>query len=158
MTERFGLLIGGEETSSSNDNYVSIVNPATSEVIAEVAFATEVDVDKAVMAAANAQEEWARSTQSKRANLIYKLAQAVDSHRAELAQLETKNVGKPILVSQNVDLRTAVDALEYFAGMAYKVEGITIPVPGRFLNYTVREPYGVVAGIIPWNYPLLQAV
>jgi acyl-CoA reductase-like NAD-dependent aldehyde dehydrogenase len=158
MTERFGLQIGGEETSSSNDNYVSIVNPATSEVIAEVAFATEVDVDKAVMAAANAQEEWARSTQSKRANLIYKLAQAVDSHRAELAQLETKNVGKPILVSQNVDLRTAVDALEYFAGMAYKVEGITIPVPGRFLNYTVREPYGVVAGIIPWNYPLLQAV
>jgi len=157
-TERFGLLIGGEETSSSNDNYVSIVNPATSEVIAEVAFATEVDVDKAVMAAANAQEEWTRSTQSKRANLIYKLAQAVDSHRAELAQLETKNVGKPILVSQNVDLRTAVDALEYFAGMAYKVEGITIPVPGRFLNYTVREPYGVVAGIIPWNYPLLQAV
>ena len=67
-------------------------------------------------------------------------------------------MGKPITVSRKVDLRSAPEAIEYFAGMAGKIEGRTVPVPGRFLNYTVREPYGVVAGIIPWNYPLLQAI
>ena len=86
------------------------------------------------------------------------LARAIADHADELAIMETSDMGKPISVSRNVDLRSAPEAVQYFAGMAGKTEGRTVPVPGRFLNYTVREPYGVVAGIIPWNYPLLQAV
>src|SRR5207247_2349034 len=81
-------------------------------------------------------------------------APAISDRADDLATIETSDMGKPITVSRKVDLRSAPEAVEYFAGMAGKIEGRTVPVPGRFLNYTVREPYGVVAGIIPWNYPL----
>jgi acyl-CoA reductase-like NAD-dependent aldehyde dehydrogenase len=87
-----------------------------------------------------------------------KLAQLVESNGPKLAELESRNAGKPISASKKIDAVTAIDALEYFAGMATKVQGDTIPVPGPYINMTLREPLGVVAGIIPWNYPLLQAI
>jgi acyl-CoA reductase-like NAD-dependent aldehyde dehydrogenase len=118
----------------------------------------EEDVDSAVRAGLAAYPGWKRRTAAARAKLLMKLAQLVESHGPKLAELESLNAGKPIRDSRAIDAVTAIDALEYFAGMATKIEGSTIPVPGPYINMTLREPLGVVAGIIPWNYPLLQAI
>lgn len=158
MTQEYGLHIGGEDRPASNGDALEVRNPATSEVLANVASATEDDVAAATAAAAQAFPDWSQTSSSRRAGILRDWAEAIAEHADELAELETKDVGKPISISRKVDLRTAPDAVEYFAGMATKIEGRTIPVPGSFLNYTVREPYGVIAGIIPWNYPLLQAI
>ncbi|HVD02537.1 MAG TPA: aldehyde dehydrogenase family protein [Candidatus Dormibacteraeota bacterium] len=154
----YGLFIGGEERPATSGRTITVTNPATSEVVGHVGAASEADVAAAVAAAKGAAPGWAATSQSKRASYLYALARAVNEHADELAAIETQDMGKPIMLSRKVDLRSAPEAIEYFAGMAGKIEGRTIPVPGRFLNYTLREPYGVVAGIIPWNYPLLQAI
>ncbi len=158
MTYEYGLFIGGEQRSATSGRAIEVTNPATGQVIGRVPAADEADVAEAVAAAKTAAPEWAATSQSRRARYLYDLARAVAEHAEQLATMETQDMGKPITVSRKVDLRSAPEAIEYFAGMANKIEGRTVPVPGRFLNYTVREPYGVVAGIIPWNYPLLQAI
>jgi acyl-CoA reductase-like NAD-dependent aldehyde dehydrogenase len=154
----YGLFIGGEERPAASGETIEVTSPATSEVIGRVACAGAADVDAAVAAARDAAPGWAATSQARRASHLYALARAVAEHADELAEIETRDMGKPITVSRKVDLRSAPEAIEYFAGWAGKIGGQTVPVPGRFLNYTVREPYGVVAGIIPWNYPLLQAI
>jgi acyl-CoA reductase-like NAD-dependent aldehyde dehydrogenase len=111
-----------------------------------------------VRAAVAAFPGWRRRTGAARAKLLMKLAQLVESHGPKLAEFESINAGKPIRDSRAIDAITAIDALEYFAGMATKIEGTTIPVPGPYVNMTLREPLGVIGGIIPWNYPLLQAI
>src|SRR5579859_2559113 len=158
MPYDYGIVIGGEERPAASGRTITVTNPASSEVLGTVAAAGADDIAAAVAAAKAAAPGWAATSQVKRAGYLYELARAVADHADELAEIETRDMGKPITVSRKVDLRSAPDAIEYFAGMAGKIEGRTVPVPGRFLNYTVREPYGVVAGIIPWNYPLLQAV
>jgi acyl-CoA reductase-like NAD-dependent aldehyde dehydrogenase len=158
MPYDYGLFIGGEERPAPAGAVIDVRNPATGQVIGHVAEAGEAEVAAAVAAAAAAAPGWAATSQARRAGYLYDLARAVTDHADELAVIETSDMGKPITVSRKVDLRSAPEAIEYFAGMAGKIEGRTVPVPGRFLNYTVREPYGVVAGIIPWNYPLLQAI
>ena len=158
MSYDYGLFINGAERPARSGATIDVRNPATGHVIGQVAAAGEDDVADAVTAAAGAAAGWAATSQSKRAGYLLELARAITDHADELATMETSDMGKPISVSRNVDLRSAPESVQYFAGMAGKVEGRTVPVPGRFLNYTVREPYGVVAGIIPWNYPLLQAV
>ncbi len=158
MAYQFGIVAGGEERPAASGRTITVTNPATSEVLGTVAVGDADDVAAAVAAAKAAAPAWAATSQAKRAGYLYALAKAVAGHADELAEIETRDMGKPITVSKKVDLRSAPDAIEYFAGMAGKIEGRTVPVPGRFLNYTVREPYGVVAGIIPWNYPLLQAI
>ncbi len=158
MSYDYGLFINGAERPSRSGATIDVRNPATGQVIGHVAAAGQDDVADAVAAAAAAAAGWAATSQSKRAGYLLDLARAIADHADELAVMETSDMGKPISVSRNVDLRSAPEAVQYFAGMAGKIEGRTVPVPGRFLNYTVREPYGVVAGIIPWNYPLLQAV
>jgi acyl-CoA reductase-like NAD-dependent aldehyde dehydrogenase len=157
-SHHYGLFIGGEERPASDGATIEVTNPATGEVIGEVAAANAADVSEAVAAARAAAPGWAATSQFRRAGYVLELARAVSDHADELAAIETRDMGKPYTISRKVDLRTAPEALEYFAGMAGKTEGRTVPVPGRFINYTVREPYGVVAGIIPWNYPLLQAI
>jgi acyl-CoA reductase-like NAD-dependent aldehyde dehydrogenase len=157
-TQDYGIAIGGEEQAAASGKTFEVRNPATGEVLANVALAGPEDVARAVEAAHAAFPAWAATSEAKRARLLLALADAVTENAGMLAELETRDVGKPITVSQKVDLRSAPEAIQYFAGMLSKNEGRTIPVPGRFLNYTVREPYGVVAGIIPWNYPLLQAI
>jgi aldehyde dehydrogenase (NAD+) len=154
----YGLFIGGEERPALSGSVIDVRNPATGEVIGQVAEAGPRDVAAAVAAAAGAADGWAATSQARRAAYLHDLARLITSRADELATIETSDMGKPITVSRKVDLRSAPEAVEYFAGMAGKIEGRTVPVPGRFLNYTVREPYGVVAGIIPWNYPLLQAI
>ncbi|HLI41559.1 MAG TPA: aldehyde dehydrogenase family protein [Streptosporangiaceae bacterium] len=158
MAYQFGIVAGGEQRPAASGRTITVTNPATSEVLGTVAAGDAEDVAAAVAAAKAAAAAWAATSQAKRAGYLYALAKAVAAHADELAEIETRDMGKPITVSKKVDLRSAPDAIEYFAGMAGKIEGRTVPVPGRFLNYTVREPYGVVAGIIPWNYPLLQAI
>ncbi len=159
------LLVDGQRKEASNGKIFETFNPATGETIARVAEATAQDVDAAVKSARKALEgPWSKLSPAERERLLNKLADLVEAHAEELAQLETLNNGKTIRESKNGDLPLAVSLLRYFAGWPTKIHGETIPVsvpyyPGaKFLHYTVREPIGVVGAIIPWNFPLLMAV
>lgn len=153
------LWIGNEWADARSGAVFPTVNPATGEVIAEVAEAGEEDVDRAVLAAraAFADSRWRRASPHKRSQLLWRLAELVDAHADELALLETRDNGKPYFESRKIDLPSVALTLRYYAGMADKVQGDTLPVPGPFLNYTLREPVGVVGAIVPWNFPLSMA-
>ncbi len=159
------MLIGGRWLDAASGKTFPTYNPATGEVLAQVAEGHSADVDRAVTAARNAFESgpWRMLTASERGRLIWKLADLVESHLEEFAQLESLDNGKPIGVARAADVPLAVDLFRYMAGWATKIEGHTIPLsvpytPGaRYLAYTLREPVGVVAQIIPWNFPLLMA-
>ena len=156
--ETWGAFINGEFRPAVSGKTFPTFNPGNGEIIAMLAECDEEDIEAAVRAALAAYPAWRRRTGAARAKLLMKLAQLVESHGPKLAELESLNAGKPIRDSKAIDAVTAIDALEYFAGMATKIQGDTIPVPGPYINMTLREPLGVVGGIIPWNYPLLQAV
>ena len=156
--ETWGAFINGEFRPAASGKTFPTFNPGNGEVVARLAECDEEDIDAAVRAAVAAFPGWRRRTGAARAKLLMKLAQLVESHGPKLAELESINAGKPIRDSRAIDAVTAIDALEYFAGMATKIEGTTIPVPGPYVNMTLREPLGVIGGIIPWNYPLLQAI
>ncbi|MBI4064033.1 MAG: aldehyde dehydrogenase family protein [Elusimicrobia bacterium] len=159
------LLIGGQWKEAVSGKTFDTYNPATSEAIAKVAEADKKDVDEAVKAARKAFEgPWSKVTPSERGRLLYKLADLIEAHADELAQLETLNNGKTIRESRKGDLPLAVDLFRYYSGWTTKIHGETIPVsvpyaPGaKFFHYTVREPVGVIAAIIPWNFPFLMAI
>jgi betaine-aldehyde dehydrogenase len=136
-----------------------IINPATGEVLAVVPEAGKTEVDQAVAAARAAFEttNWRESSNAMaRGRVLFKMAQLVRDHAARLAELETRNCGKPIVESE-FDMNDVATCLEYFGGLATKVHGETLSVPDNALNFTLREPVGVAALIIPWNYPLLMA-
>ncbi len=155
---RYQLLIGGEWVEAESGKTFTTPNPATGAPLAEVAEADKADIDKAVAAARKAFEgPWSKMSARERGRLLYKLAQLVEARTKELAAFETADNGKPIRESLYVDVPQVVENLEYFAGWATKIEGETIPVPGPFFNYTLREPLGVCGQIIPWNFPLLMA-
>ena len=156
--ETWGAFINGEFRPSVTGKTFPTYNPGNGEIIAYLAECDEEDIDLAVRAALAAFPAWKKKTGAARAKLLMKLAQLVEANGAKLAELESLNAGKPIRDSKAIDAVTAIDALEYFAGMATKIQGDTIPVPGPYINMTLREPLGVIGGIIPWNYPLLQAV
>jgi len=156
--ETWGAFINGEFRPAASGKTFPTFNPGNGEEIAYLAECDEEDVDAAVRAALAAFPPWRKRTGAARAKLLTKLAQLVEAHGPKLAELESLNAGKPIRDSKAIDAVTAIDALEYFAGMATKIQGDTIPVPGPYVNMTLREPLGVIGGIIPWNYPLLQAV
>jgi phenylacetaldehyde dehydrogenase len=159
------MLIGGKWTEAASGKTFSTPNPATGDVLAEVAEGDREDIDKAVKAARKAFESgpWRRMTPSERGRLIWKLADLIEAHLEEFAQIETLDNGKPITVSRAADVPLSVDLFRYMAGWATKIEGNTIPIsvpytPGaRYHAYTLREPVGVVGQIIPWNFPLLMA-
>ena len=153
------LWIGSEWADARSGSVFPTVNPATGEPIAEVAEAGAEDVDRAVQAAraAFADSRWRRTSPHKRSRLLWRLAELVDAHADELALLETRDNGKPYFESRKVDVPSVALTLRYYAGMADKVQGDTLPVPGPFLNYTLREPVGVVGAIVPWNFPLSMA-
>jgi aldehyde dehydrogenase (NAD+) len=153
------LLINGEWRDASNGKTQPVVNPATEEVIAEVASATPADVDAAVSAARAALDgPWGSMSARERGRLIYKLGEQLMVEADEMARLETLHNGKPITESRHVEIPMAAECLQYFAGWADKVHGETVPVKGGQLVYTLREPVGVVAAIVPWNFPLLIAI
>ncbi|WP_019509506.1 aldehyde dehydrogenase family protein [Pleurocapsa sp. PCC 7319] len=152
------LLINNEWVDSISGQKFATVNPANEEVICEVALAGAADLELAVQAARKAfsEGEWSRVSGSDRAVLLYKLANLIEEHQAELAQLETLDNGKPLRESSKIDLPLAIQCYRYFAGWADKIQGKTIPLAKDFLCYTRHEPIGVIGQIIPWNFPLLM--
>jgi phenylacetaldehyde dehydrogenase len=159
------MLIGGKWVEAASGKTFATFDPATGEVLAHVAEGEGEDIDRAVKAARKAFEAgaWRRMSPSERGRVIWKLADLLEAHTEEFAQLETLDNGKPITVSRAADVPLSVDLFRYMAGWATKIEGNTIPIsvpytPGaRYLTYTLREPVGVVGQIIPWNFPLLMA-
>ncbi|MFL6010517.1 MAG: gamma-aminobutyraldehyde dehydrogenase [Gaiellaceae bacterium] len=151
-------LIGGEWVDSAGGETMEVLNPATGEAIAEVPSATAEDVDRAVQAAKRALPEWLETTPAERAEALLKLADAIDEHADELAELESRNVGKPLSYAKD-ELPVCSDNLRFFAGAARVIEGKSA---GEYMKgYTSwlrREPIGIVGGITPWNYPLMMAI
>ena len=157
------LLIDGEWVNAINGDTFPVYDPSTGEVAAEVAEGDKQDIDKAVKAARRAFEggAWPKMSASERSRLMWKLADLVEEHLEELAQLESLDNGKPLSVARIADIPLVADHFRYYAGWATKILGHTIPftapMPGGFFAYTSREPVGVVGQIIPWNFPLLMA-
>ncbi len=149
--------IGGRWVPASDGRTFPTINPATEELLAEVAFCSDRDVDLAVRAARSAFEDgpWPRMDARDRGKLLYRLCDLMERDAEELATLETLDNGKPIRDSRNLDVPGAIETLRYYAGYADKIHGQTIPVRGQRLCYTRREPVGVVGQIIPWNFPLM---
>jgi phenylacetaldehyde dehydrogenase len=159
------MLIDGKWVNSVSGKTFPTYNPATGEVLAQVAEGGKQDIDLAVKAARKAFDSgpWPRMTASERGKLVWKLADLMEQHLEEFATLETLDNGKPLTVARAADVPLAVDLFRYMAGWATKLEGTTIPIsvpytPGaNYHVYTLREPVGVVGQIIPWNFPLLMA-
>jgi len=150
--------IGGEWVDAADGGTMEVLNPSTGETIAEVPRGTAKDVDRAVEAAKKAWPEWLETTPGERAEVLLKLADLIDEHTEELAHLESTNVGKPLPAARD-ELPVASDNLRFFAGAARLLEG---KAAGEYMRgYTSmirREPLGIVAGITPWNYPLMMAI
>ena len=154
-----GLWIDNESVPSASGGTFTTTNPATGEVLAEVAEGTAEDVARAVESAhaALASKAWRRTDAHKRSRLLWRLADLIERDAQAIAETETRDNGKPIFESRYVDVPSVVENFRYFAGLADKIQGETIPVKGPFLNYTLREPVGVVGCIVPWNFPLSLA-
>jgi acyl-CoA reductase-like NAD-dependent aldehyde dehydrogenase len=152
-------LIGGRWVDSASGRTTVLVDPAHNQPIAEVAAGDAAEVEVAVAAARSAFDEgpWPRMAASQRGRYLLRLAALIERNADELAHLESLNNGKPIRESSRIDVPLAADCFEYFAGYATKLTGHTLPVPGDFLAYTLRQPVGVVAAITPFNFPLLLA-
>lgn len=152
------LLIGGRFQDAVSGRTFQSINPATEELIAEVAEADSPDVDAAVNAARAAfdNRKWRNMAARDRSKLLWKLGDLIQQYADELAITETTDNGKPLFESRNVDIPMAAETFYYYAGWCSKIEGETIPVPGNYLNYTLREPCGVCGIITPWNFPLLM--
>jgi len=152
------MLIDGQWRDSVSGKTFETWNPATEEVIAQVAEGDAADIDLAVKAARKAFDSgpWRTTDARDRGRLLNKLADLIEANIDDLAELETLDNGKPIAESRNGDLPLVVDCLRYYAGWADKIHGQTVPVRGRYFCYTKREPVGVAGQIIPWNFPLLM--
>ncbi len=153
------MVIGGETVDAADGQTFEVVNPATGKVIATAPQGGKVDVDKAVAAAQAAFEApkgWSSWAAGKRGRTLAKLAALVKDHTEELAQLESRNTGKPITGARG-EITGVSLVFDYYAGAANKIFGQTIPVSKPGLDLTLREPIGVVGLIVPWNFPLLMA-
>ncbi len=156
--EHTQCFIGGKWVAAKSGKTFETVNPATEEVIADVAEGDAADIDEAVKAARKAFDggPWSRMDARDRGRLMYRLADAIEDQIDELAAMETLDNGKPFSESRNGDLPLVIDCLRYYAGYADKIHGSTIPVRGNYFTYTRREPVGVAGQIIPWNFPMLM--
>lgn len=154
----YKLLINGEQVSAGSGETFEIRNPATGEAIGRAARASREDVDRAVEVARAAFDSgvWQRTPVSKRTRILFKVAEIMRSRAAELAQAETLNTGKAIANTRG-EVNQAIEDFEFYAGATGKITGQTVPLTGQFLHYTVREPVGVCAQIVPWNYPIMMA-
>jgi len=153
------LFIGGKWVDAASGKTFPTINPATGETLTAVAQGDERDADAAVQAARKAFESgpWPEMSAADRAKILWKIGDLIDQHNEELGTLETLDNGKPIFESRQIDMPMTAEVFRYYAGWATKIHGETVPVRGPFLHYTLREPLGVVAAIVPWNFPLLLA-
>ncbi|MCY3610251.1 MAG: aldehyde dehydrogenase family protein [Gemmatimonadetes bacterium] len=164
------MLIGGQWAPSRSASVRTVHNPATGEPLAEVAEAGAVDVDAAVAAARRTFDspDWRRMPPARRTELLWNLSYLIEEHAEELAVMEVLNQGKPLPVARGLDVKAPVQTLRYYAGWATKIEGTTVdlapvepagrPYGPHTHAYSLREPVGVAAAIVPWNVPLLMAV
>jgi 1-pyrroline dehydrogenase len=156
--QQFQNFVGGQWVDAAEGGTAEIINPATGETIAEVPQGSQADVDRAVEAAKKAAPEWRDATPAERAEVLLKLADVIDEHAEELAEIESRNVGKPLAVAR-IEMPVCADNIRFFAGAARILEGRS---SGEYMSgYTSwirREPIGVVGQIAPWNYPLMMAV
>ncbi|PYS94946.1 MAG: aldehyde dehydrogenase [Acidobacteria bacterium] len=151
--------IDGKSLEAASGRTYEVLNPATREVIAKVPQSDEKDADRAVLAARRAfdRDGWPETSARERGSILFRIAGWVRSHAKRLAELETLNNGKPLAEAEG-DVADAAFCFEYYGGLATKVHGEVLPVPGQAFAMTLREPVGVAALIVPWNYPIMMAV
>lgn len=158
------LFIDGGYVQSRSSRTLEVINPATGKVIAQVANADPADIDAAVESAKRGFKQWSQATPATRGNVLLKLADLLERHREELAQIETCQSGKIIHISRAFEVDQAAHFLRYYAGWATKISGQTITpsLPSfageRYTAYTLRQPVGVVVGIVPWNFSTMIAI
>jgi acyl-CoA reductase-like NAD-dependent aldehyde dehydrogenase len=154
------LYINGRWEEAATGKTIEVVNPATGEALTTVPAGDAADIDRAVAAARASFERksWRGLNPSRREAILWNIGELLAKHKDELAALESMENGKTLREAAGADVAPAIDAFRYYAGWVRKIYGETIPVDGPFLNYTLREPVGVVGAIVPWNYPLQLAV
>jgi betaine-aldehyde dehydrogenase len=152
---RTQLFIGGQFVDAANGETLATLNPHDNSVIAAVSMAGRADIDRAVDAARAAFPAWSALSASDRGKLLLRLADKVEANAEQLARLESTDTGHPLRDSRSLDVPRTALCFRYFGGMADKFEGNVIPVDAGFLNYTSREPIGVVGQVVPWNFPLM---
>ena len=152
------MLINGELQEGNSTNRIPVYDPSNEEVIAEIPDATPADVDAAIAAARHAFDHngWPQTTAQERGRILFRIAEKIRVEAATLAELESRNSGKPI-VEAEFDIADAATCFEYYGGLATKISGTVNPVPDNALSLSLKEPVGVAGQIIPWNYPLLMA-
>ncbi|WP_335995237.1 NAD-dependent phenylacetaldehyde dehydrogenase [Acinetobacter pittii] len=165
MARQHGHFIDGKLVAAELLDKVDIVNPSTEEVVAQISIGSQQDVDSAVKSAEHAfQNAWAETTPYERGVKLNKLADLIEQYGEELAQLETLSTGKLINISRHLEVAQSVIFLRYFAGWATKINGQTMQpsIPSmqgeKYTAFTLRQPIGVVAGIVPWNFSLMIGV
>ena len=152
------MLIGGELVESTADRWITSIDPATEEPIGRVPNATAEDVEAAVRAAETAWPEWAERSAMERAEIMNRFADAISARAEEVLRVEVQDTGNTIRPMRRIDVPSAVESLRYYAGLGPDLRGETIPATTRNLHVVVREPYGVVARIAPFNHPIMFAV
>lgn len=163
LDRQHGLFIDGAQQTAQSEKRLTVYNPATGEAIATTADASAADVDRAVMSAWKAfvSRSWAGRLPAERERILLRFADLVEQHCEELAQLETLEQGKSINISRAFEVGCTLNWMRYTAGLATKITGstldVSIPMPqgARYQAWTRKEPVGVVAGIVPWNFPLM---
>jgi len=157
IDREFGLFIAGEPAEPASGEVRDLVEPATGEPLARAAMAGEADVDRAVEAARSALDgDWGKTPGTERARLLHALADAIAANRSELSELEARNVGKAIS-SVKAELHQAVENFRFYGSAIASIGGRSNPIGGSLLFYSLKEPVGVAAQIVPWNYPLMMA-
>ena len=154
------LLIDGRQTPASRGQVMDTLNPATGKTIAQVAEAGPEDIDAAVVSAdrAFASGSWVDRPGVERSRVLWRVAERLREEEASLSMLESVDAGKPLAATKRQDLQAAIDCLSYYAGWADKLEGQVVPTRANALTYVAQEAIGVVAAIVPWNFPLMNAV
>jgi len=152
---RTELFVGGKFASARSGETLASVNPHDGSTLAEVSMAGAADVQAAVESASAAFPRWSRASAAERGRLLLALADAIEANAGPLAQLESLDTGHPLRDTRGLDVPRTAATFRYFGGMADKHEGSVIPVDPGFLNYTLRQPIGIVGQIVPWNFPLM---
>lgn len=162
LESKHQMLIGKDWADAASGKTFETIDPATGQVIGEVPYAGQEDVDRAVAAAREAFDNgpWPKMTPLERSKLIWKLADMIDHYGDELAQIDSLDNGKSVANARAVDVGFSVDLLYYMSGWCTKITGDVVPnsLPGDWFTYTLKQPVGVAALIVPWNYPLTMAI